>query len=650
MPEGANRPNPPLTVAVVGHVNHGKTALVRALTGIETDRLKEEIERGLSIALGFAWRDYASGPVDLIDAPGHEDFIRAMVAGATGARAVLLIVSSTEGFGRQTWEHLQVIDLLGIGAGIVAITKADLLPAGGEAAVRAGVQAALADTVLAQAPIVFCSAVSGQGLNALHEQLECLHRRSPPPEALAGAFLPIDRAFTVTGAGTVVTGTLQGGPLASGCAATLEPGGRTVGLRQIQVHGAAVDQVSAGGRVAVSLRGVAAGEVKVGDVLCAPDVFGASRHVDVLVTVASESPRALKHMDELRLMWGARRDTASVRLFGARSIPPGGAGLAQLRFGAPVIAFAGQRAVLRRLSPPETVGGALVLDPMASPVRGKASGRLALLEAVMTGDADRIAAGLAESSGGLISVADLSRLVRRPAADIRRRMAQTHEDLGSGRLARRDAIAEVAAAYGRELAERHRLAPARAGVSVGAIRAAIARIASHDVVSHVERALAASGAIRLDGNLVSLPGHDPFAALSPEAMARLDQIEAALRDGGVNPPEAPALVGPDGDDRDLLQLLIESGRAVSLRNVSLRQTLVFHRDALVAAHERLRSAFPLGSPFATGEARAALGTSRKFIVPILEHFDVQGFTVRHGDVRQAAGAPAPPVRTDASDT
>ena len=631
-----------LTVAVIGHVDHGKTALVRALTGMETDRLKEEIERGLSITLGFTWRGYPSGAVDFIDTPGHEDFIRAMVAGATGARAVLLVVSATEGFGRQTWEHLRIAALLGIEAGIVAVAKADLISPARQAAVRADVAAALADTVLADAPVVLCSAVSGRGLDDLHERLEDLCRRRPAAERLAGGFLPIDRAFTMAGSGTIVTGTLHGGALRSGGEAILQPSGRKVVLRRIQVHGVDVDEAGPGGRVAVGLRGVPVDDVRAGDVLCEPDAFASALQVDVVIVVPPESARAVEHMDELRVMWGARRDVATARLIGARSIPPGRSGLAQLRFSAPVIAFAGQRAVLRRPSPAETVGGALVLDPAAAPLRGRTAARVAVLEAVMSGDVDRIAVSLAGRRPGMVSVDDVSRLARRPGPDVRAALVRSFEDLDAGRLVLRDAVAEMRAAYVDELAQAHRRAPARAAAPAGVIRAALARLASPDLVGHVERALAAEGAIRLDGNLVALAGHDPLAALSAEALARLRQIEASLRDGATAPPDAGLLSGPDGEDRDLLQLLVESGRAVSLRNVALRQTLVFHRDALAAALETLRSVFPRGSFFTTGEARATLDTSRKFIVPLLEHFDAIGVTHRDGDLRQVAfPEPAP---------
>jgi selenocysteine-specific elongation factor len=636
---GSNVMTSPLTVAVIGHVNHGKTALIRALTGIETDRLSEEIERGLSITLGFAWRDYGSGGVDLIDSPGHEDYIRAMVAGATGARAVLLVVSAVEGLGRQTLEHLQIAGLLGIDAGVVAITKADRLAPGGEAAIRAEVENALRETFLAGEPIVLCSSVSRAGLETLHSHLEALARRCAPSTPLDGAFLPIDRAFTITGTGAVVTGTLRGGSLATDDQAVLEPSGRKVSLKQIQVHGRDVDSAEPGGRVAVSLRGLSAHEVRAGEVLCAQGSFQSTPQVDVMVTVTPDSARPLKHMDEIRVMWGARNDIATLRLFGAKAIAPGAQGLAQLRFSAPVIAFAGQRAVLRRPSPAETVGGALVLDPQAAPIRGKVEGRLAILEAALAGDLAGIAAGLARRDGDTVSVVELARLSRLAPAETRRRLDRDFEAVDGARLAPRSAVDAARRAYLDVLAKAHRETPAKATVSVGAIRSGLAGTVSRDLAAHAERVLAATLEIRLDGGRVALPSHNPFAALSPEALQRLGQIEAALKAGGLTPPDARSLAGEDAEGQTLLDLLVDSGRAVSLRNVALKQTLVFHPDSLDLGFQALRAAFPPPAEFTTGEARAALGVTRKFIVPILEYFDMRGLTRREGDVRQVIVSP-----------
>lgn len=628
---------PALALAVIGHVNHGKTALVRALTGMETDRLAEEKARGLSITLGFAWRRYTSGDIDFIDAPGHEDFIRAMVQGATGVRAALLVVSAIEGVARQTREHLRIAGLLGLTTGIVAVTKADLLAPDDEAAALARIAAELDGTFLAGQPVVLTSAQTGRGLDELHRQLETLAIRCPPPETLAGAFLPIDRAFSLTGAGTVVTGTLQGGPLTTGAQAVLWPSGRAVHVRQVQIHGEDVADAAPGRRVAVNLRGVSAQDVASGEVLCAPGAFAASRLIDAELSLAPDSPRPLRHMDEVRVLWGSRHDMAKVALIGAKAIAPGERGMAQLRFPVPVIAFAGQRGVLRRPSPAETLGGLVVLDPAAPPARGGAERRLALLDAVAAGDLPQIAEHLAERGGGVLALAEVARLARRHVSQIHAELGASFEALDSGRLVLRAAAATARQAYLDALAEAHRQFPARAGLAVGVLRSALARQASRDLIAHVERSLAVAGAIRLTGDRVALSTHDPFAALSAEALARLDGIEAALKDGGLMPPDTASLTESRPEDLELVQLLVETGRAVSLRNVALRQTLIFHPAALEAAAETLRAAFPPPAEFTTGEARAALATSRKFIVPVLEYLDAQGRTQREGDVRQVVG-------------
>lgn len=630
-----------LSVAVIGHVNHGKTTLVRALTGIETDRLKEEIARGLSITLGFAWRDYGAASIDFIDAPGHEDFIRAMVMGATGARAALLVVSAVDGVARQTREHLRIAGLLGLGDGVVAVTRSDLAAPGDHAAIGARIRAELEGSALAAAPMVFCSSVTGEGLEALHAELQALAGRALPPVLLPGAYLALDRVFSVAGAGTVATGTLLGGPLTTGDTAVLEPSGRSVVLRSLQVHGREVRTARPGGRVAVGLRGVSADEVRPGEALCAPGAYAASLLVDVDLRVSPESARPLRTGDEVRVMWGARQDMARVRLMGPGLVAPGARGLAQLRFTGPVTAFAGQRAVLRRPSPPETLGGALVLDPVAPRLRGAAEGRAELLERVIAGAPDPILAALAARDGGALSLAEAARLSRRTPTELRARLGGGFEAVDADRWASAGAVAEAARAYRDRLAEAHHQTPARSWTSLSALHGALARAAPPDLIAHVERRLASGGEIRLDGTRVALAAHDPFAALSAEARARFAEVETALRDGGASPPDPAALPGAHPDDPALVGLLIESGRALALRNHALRQTLVFHVEGLGAAFEALRAAFPPPVEFTTGEARAALATSRKFIVPLLEHFDSVGATARQGDVRRVTASENP---------
>ncbi len=317
-------------VTVIGHVDHGKTSLVRALTGIETDRLKEEKERGLSIALGFAHRDYPSGNVDFIDVPGHEDFIRTMVSAASGAGAALLVVSAVEGVARQTVEHLEIATLLGITEGVVAVTKADLLARSDGRKREMSIKAAIASTGLRGQPIVFCSSTSGEGLDLLDRELEDLLCRSPGPPRLPGFFMPVDRVFSSTGMGRSVTGTLLGAGLGPGSHAVVAPTGRSVIVRGLQTHGVDRDFVEAGSRTAVNLRNVSRDDVRPGDVLCAPGCFSSSTQIDVSLTISPAASRGLKHLDEVRVMHGTRSATATVRLFRGNRIEPGERNYAKL--------------------------------------------------------------------------------------------------------------------------------------------------------------------------------------------------------------------------------------------------------------------------------------------------------------------------------
>ena len=627
-------PPPPLGLAVIGHVNHGKTALVRALTGMETDRLPEEKARGLSIALGFAFREDPAGDVDFLDAPGHEDFIRAMVMGAAGARAVLLVVSAVEGFGRQTREHLRIASLLGLRDGLVAVTKADLVPPEARADLQARIGVELEATFLAPAPVVFCSAVTGEGLGALNREIRALALRTPAPERLPGAFLPLDRVFSLAGAGTVVTGSLQGAGLELGEEVVLEPSGRRVHLRQLQVHGQVVATARAGGRAAAALRGVSPDEVRVGEVLCSPGIFPPTLRVDAEIALSPDAARPLRSGDEVRVLWGARQDLARVRLIGGAPLEPGSSGLAQLRFSGPVPAHAGQRLLLRRPSPAGTLGGGRVLDPVAPQLRARTlEARRDLLLAASEGGVEDIAAALARRDGGAVSVAEAARLSRTPIEEVRSRLGERLIRLDDGLFAQESAVEAAAQAYLDRLADAHRAQPTRAFVALGALRGGLQRILSRDLIAHVEGRLAADGGIRIVRGQAALKDHDPFAALSPGQLSRLGEIETALREGGMNPPDAAGLVA-EGESADLLGLLVESGRLVSLRNHALRQTLVFHLEALDAALADLEAAFPPPAEFTTGEARAALSTSRKFIVPALEFLDSRGDTIRRGDVRQ----------------
>jgi selenocysteine-specific elongation factor len=428
--------------------------------------------------------------------------------------------------------------------------------------------------------------------------------------------------------------------------------GRSVIVRGLQTHGVDRDFVEAGSRTAVNLRNVSRDDVRPGDVLCAPGCFSSSAQIDVSLTVSPAANRALKHLDEVRVMHGTHSATASVRLFRGNRIEPGERDYAQLRFAAPVIAFVGQRAVLRRLSPVETIGGAIIIDPAASPSRKNDDERMAILAAAERGDPGEIASALRRRNGGIVGLAELARLGSQTAEYMRGALGPAYLDLGAGQIGSAPATAATKDAYLEQLASLHRGSPLRSGFPEARVRQALAGPIPLVLVNHAERLLIEEARVVRGREGIALAGHDPRAGLSRSQRSQLDAIEQSLRQGGLKPPD-PNDLRTDADTEpgtvhDLVELLVASGRAVSLMNYALKQLLVFHVDALDEAGRDLRKAFPFPAQFRTGEAREVLKTTRKYIVPVLEHLDALGVTLRNGDLRHLA-EDASPVSTGRDD-
>ena len=614
-------------VIVIGHVDHGKTALVRALTGMETDRLAEEKARGLSIALGFAHCEMAGGTLDLIDAPGHEDFIRTMVSGASGAQGAMLVVSAVEGVAAQTREHVQIARLLQVPVAVVAVTKVDLIP---EATLPARL-VEIADTLTAQgvteAELVPCSATTAGGTDHLRQVLARRYTALPARAAPMGAFLPVDRAFTLAGRGTVVTGTLLGGALAVGEALTVQPSGAATVVRGLQARGAARERVAAGERVAVNLRGIALEDIARGDVICTGGQ-GATLCMDVWLTVSDTAPRPVKHMQDLRVLWGTAHEVATLRLMGGGQIAPGGAGLGQLRFKRPVVGFAGQAAVLRQLSPAATLAGAVILDPQATAVGAGDRRRLAVMQAAQQQDCTALAAALCAQGRGVALWSDLVRLAR---CDATAALPTGVVRLAPEHIALADDLAAVQTAVVAALQRFHADYPIKQGAALSMLQR-VTPLRGLEPFAQAE--LHRRGEVVLRDGLVSLARHDPFAALAPQQLARLTEIEERMRAGGTSPPDVRQFDAPD--DADLIALMVAQGRLVSLANIALKQQVVFHAATIGQAQRSLAASFPPPTAFTTSAARTALGTTRKFIVPLLEHLDALGMTLRIGDTRQIA--------------
>ncbi len=610
-------------VVVIGHVDHGKTSLVRALTGIETDRLAEEKQRGLSITNGYAHKSYASGTIDFIDVPGHEDFIAAMVAGATGARAALVVISATEGVCAQTREHLAIADLLGINTGIIAITKADLLPPDLADHAVEGIKQALANTGFANLPIVLCSAATGDGLDALHAKLENLLGQALDTSAPLHSFMPIDRVFSIAGHGTVVTGTLLGGALTVGDTATLYPTGQSVTLRGLHSRGEAREQITNGTRAAVNLRGVSVADVPRGAVLSVAGDVAATLCMDVALDLLSDQDKPPKHNEQMRVLFGTTQEVARIRLFA-------GSRYAQLRFSRPLVGYAGQHAVLRRLSPPQTIGGAAILDPQAKPARAKDKAYVSALQAAEHGETAGIARAVGAAPGGVFSLRDLARLARNAPDAARAALGAEFEDIGAGLICESEKVERCKRRIIEILESYHKQHPLKRAAPQSVLSM---RNLSQALIRHACAQLEHSETIRSHGAEISLCGHDPFANLTAPQSARLEEIERCFEEAGLIPP-APAALEEDPSDSDLVALLAQTGRLMRLHNIALNQIVLLHPHTIGQARSTLSTAFPAPLRFTTSQARIALGTTRRVIVPLLEHFDTEKLTRRKGDLRE----------------
>jgi selenocysteine-specific elongation factor len=642
-----------VVVGTAGHIDHGKTSLVKALTGIDTDRLAEEKRRGITIELGFAHLLLPDGTVaGVVDVPGHERFVRAMAAGAGGIDLVVLVVAADEGVMPQTREHLDVCRLLGVPRGLVAVTKSDLLPELGPdwlPLLTQEIQAAVRGTFLEGAPVVPCSARSGEGLPRLLEAIGALAREAPERPADGPLFLPVDRAFTLKGFGTVVTGTLLSGAVAEGESVALVPGPPGVAplrVRSVQVHGRPAPRALAGQRTAVNLPGVEAAAIARGQVLTHPGVVPATPMIDAEVTLLAAAPQPLRHRARLLLHVGTTQVPCTVALLQGEALAPGATALAQIRLGEPVAALPGQRFILRGFRVLEgrgkTLGGGRVL---ALAPRRRRRGRpadLDQLEVLAGGDDDaRLHAVLAMAGpAGLAAEALPGRLALSPRA-----LAAALERLGArGRvlLFDRERRAYVVGEVAQQLAGRllealqafHAAHPLAAGMGREALRGKLPPITDPRLFQRLLAQLAERGALAIDGDLVRRAGH--AAAASAGGGALKERVARAIQEGGLTPPwiaELPGVVKASPEDvAAVLKLLLAGGTVVRVS-----AELYFDAGAVAALRERLVAFLRERRSITTQEFKELVGATRKYVIPLAEFFDREKVTLRVGEKRTLRG-------------
>ncbi|HYF07160.1 MAG TPA: selenocysteine-specific translation elongation factor [Acetobacteraceae bacterium] len=613
-------------VAVLGHVDHGKTALVRALTGTDTDRLPEEKARGISIALGFAHLVTGEAVLDLVDVPGHERFVRTMAAGASAMQAALLVVDAREGVRAQTREHAEIASLLGITRGVVAVTRRDLAGEA-EAAEAAGQAAALLRELgLGAWPILPCSAVTGDGIALLAAALGRL--ASPAPATGGDAWLPVDRAFVLPGAGLVVTGTLRHGALARDDAVAVLPHGREASVRGLHLHGMPVPRAAPGRRIAVALRGLGRGDITPGDALATPGSLVASARMDAWIRVLASSPRALRAGDTLRLHGGTAEAGARLRLLGAGALEPGASGPVQLMLDRPVALPAREGFILRLPSPARTVAGGMVLDAEAPRRRAQDATLLVAMAAASREEAARLRLRHAAQAG--LPQAAFRRLAGCPGMP------------GVVSLAGERVLDEGIATALEERLEGCVAAAQRAdplGPGIGARAALAAALPPRAPGEAIAARLVARGVLALAGGHLRLRG---AAALTAADRALLEEVEEAWRGAGLSPPETRAVIRGEARRAQAVRLLLARGVLVRAPDAVQKREYLFHATALAQARAMLREALAARAEGLTvSECGALLGLTRRHSVPLLERLDAERFTRRIGDRRHLHAAPAP---------
>jgi len=648
-------------IGTAGHVDHGKSTLVKALTGIDPDRLKEEKEREMTIDLGFAWLTLPSGEVvSVVDVPGHEHFIKNMLAGVGGIDAALLVVAADEGVMPQTREHIAILDLLQLRSAVVALTKSDLIAdAEWLELVSEDVRRALSATSLSAARIVPVSSRTRSGLDTLTQELDVLLAHTAARRDWGKPRLPIDRVFTIAGFGTVVTGTLLDGSFSLGQEVELQPSGRVARIRGLQSHKAKVEFAAPGRRLAINLSGISPEELERGDVVAAPGTLSPTELIDVRLRWLAGAPQPLAHDMELEFYSGAFQTLARTRLLGEKEIAPGREGWAQLVLSEPAALAKHDRFILRQPSPSATVGGGTIVDPHpAQRYRRFRPEVMARLERLAHGSpADIVLEVLAriEPSSGeeLLRQSNMPR----PAAQ-----AALDELRASGQLVALDEKTLLSLAGWRALLEKmrallgefHRQQPLRAGMPREELKSrlglnarvfdlALGRAARENVIAEQEAASrelsrSSSFGVTAEGGGLSpkalknmalstgvrLASHE--VRFTPAQAAKVRLLMSALAKDRFTPPsfdDCAVLAGPD-----VLNALVEQGQVVKMN-----ESVVFAADAYREMVDRLRAHLALHGSITVAQVRDMFGASRKYALGLMEHLDDIHLTRRVGDER-----------------
>jgi len=629
-------------LGTAGHIDHGKTSLVKALTGVDTDRLKEEKERGITIELGFAFLDLPSGiRLGIIDVPGHEKFVKHMVAGAWGIDLVALVIAADEGVMPQTREHLDICRLLKVNKGLVVLTKIDLLDRELLELVKEEVTEIVRGTFLENAPILPVSSETREGIPQLLSALDLLSQEVRERSSEGLFRLPIDRVFTMKGFGTVVTGTLISGTLSLGETVQILPSGLEGKVRNLQVYGRSVEKAVAGERTAVNLQGIETSAVDRGDVLIRPNTLRATQLIDAHLEYLPHAPRSLKHRTKQRFHVGTTLTGASVFLLDREELAPGQAGFAQLRLEQPVVVLPQDRFVIRGSSAIQTMGGGVILDAHPDKHKRFSPTVIADLSLLKDGTSEQALRQHIDHSGmGGIALEELSNRVEMPPGDVQTVIRQM---VGRGDLLFIDTEKLKVVAKGpyqalrgaglSQLKEFHQRFPMKFGLSKEELRTKLPPEVDVKLFQILINELIQSKEVVLERDKLRLSGHH-ISSVDEKGLAK--RIEAAVLRGGLQPQSPKELSEEwsesEGEVRAVFEHLAHEGVLVRIKN-----EIYFHHVSFENLREQLISYLRSHQEITTSQFKEMTKASRKYVIPLIEYFDQIKLTLRLGEKRVLRG-------------
>ncbi|MBK5101751.1 MAG: selenocysteine-specific translation elongation factor [Desulfobacteraceae bacterium] len=626
-----------IVLGTAGHIDHGKTSLIKALTGIDTDRLKEEKERGITIELGFAHLELPCGELlGIVDVPGHEKFVKNMVAGATGIDLVALVIAADEGVMPQTREHLEICKLLKIKHGLVVLTKIDMVESDWLELVKEDVSEYLSDTFLAHVPMVEVSATTGEGLSELMQVLDNLVQEIPEKELGHLFRLPIDRVFTIKGFGTVITGTTVSGQIRTGDEATIYPQGIQTKIRGIQVHNKDVREVRAGLRTAVNLQGVERATIRRGHILATKDSLQPTYMVDVLLDLLPSAPRNIKNRAKARFHTGTSEIISTVILLDRDELKRGQTCFAQIRLDEPTTVLRNDRYVLRSYSPVRTIGGGKILNALPKKKRRFSKAVLTEMETLHNGELKEIIElfvslgrfqGLEETElSFLTNTGNKSLNEALEKLKAQKRIIQYNKERGV--LIHADFLNKAREEIVKTTGQYHKDFPLKVGLFKEELRSRTTGSNNQKLFNYVVNQLTQEGIIVQEKEVVRLKEHR--VTLAEDQVKARAKLEATYLQSGLQPPYFKELKEkfPGGIGFDVLEVLLKEGVLVKIK-----EDLCFHHSAIKDLERRLVEFLKKNGEITTPQFKDLTNVSRKFAIPLIEYFDRTQLTVRVADSR-----------------